>query len=53
MRAISGSPKTGHSARKASDEFTVPLCGGHHREVHPKISCVRGFSLFLGVRLDF
>jgi hypothetical protein len=21
-------------ARKASDEFTVPLCRGHHREVH-------------------
>jgi hypothetical protein len=20
--------------RKASDEFTVPLCRGHHREVH-------------------
>jgi hypothetical protein len=21
-------------ARKVSDEFTVPLCRGHHREVH-------------------
>jgi hypothetical protein len=21
-------------ARKASDEFTVPLCRGHHREAH-------------------
>ena len=23
-----------HSAAKVSDEFTVPLCRGHHREVH-------------------
>jgi len=21
-------------SRKASDEFTVPLCRGHHRELH-------------------
>jgi hypothetical protein len=27
-------PKPGARARKVSDEFTVPLCRGHHREVH-------------------
>jgi hypothetical protein len=28
-----GAAKKG-SVRKVSDEFTVPLCRGHHREVH-------------------
>ena len=23
-----------HHRRKVSDEFTVPLCRGHHRELH-------------------
>ena len=26
--------RTGHLSRKVSDEFTVPLCRGHHRELH-------------------
>ena len=26
--------KAGHSAARSVDEFTVPLCRGHHREVH-------------------
>ena len=31
---ICGSRKGGALSRKVSDEFTVPLCRGHHREVH-------------------
>ena len=27
-------PKVGRWHAKVSDEFTVPLCRGHHREVH-------------------
>jgi len=27
-------PAVGKLGRKVSDEFTVPLCRGHHREVH-------------------
>ena len=34
MPIICGSRSTARSARKVSDEFTVPLCRGHHREVH-------------------
>ena len=26
--------KGGRLGQKVSDEFTVPLCRGHHREVH-------------------
>ncbi len=41
--SAAGSPQTAHHlrfaqsralGRKVSDEFTVPLCRGHHREVH-------------------
>ena len=30
----SNMPAAGKLGRKVSDEFTVPLCRGHHREVH-------------------
>jgi len=34
MRIISGSPQSKALGRKVSDEFTVPMCRGHHRELH-------------------
>ena len=34
MRITYALRKVGRSGRKVSDEFTVPLCRGHHREVH-------------------
>jgi hypothetical protein len=34
MRIISGSPQSKALGRKVSDEFTIPLCRNHHREVH-------------------
>ena len=36
MPIIYGSPSAARSSagRRVSDEFTVPLCRGHHRELH-------------------
>jgi hypothetical protein len=35
--------------RKASDEFTVPLCRGHHREVH---HCGEEAEWWRGIGID-
>jgi hypothetical protein len=34
FNCISAVPLTRALGHKVSDEFTVPLCRGHHREVH-------------------